>query len=188
MTSPTRRTFLKTTALGSATAALSARSWAQVAGANGDIRVAVIGLNGRGQNHLSSLKAVPGVRIAAICDVDTEVLERTATRLAKDGLTPQKFTDLRKLYESKDIDAVTIATPNHWHSLASIWACEAGKDVYIEKPISHVYNEGPLIIAAAQKYGRVAQSAGFREYGSARRDRCNNWCTPSDGARIQGEE
>jgi predicted dehydrogenase len=158
MTIPNRRTFLKTTALGSAAAALSAPAWAQVAGANSDIRVAVIGLNGRGQNHLNSLRLLPGVRIVAICDVDTEVLERTAVRLARNGLTPQKFVDMRKLHEAKDIDAVTIATPNHWHSLGAIWACQAGKDVYVEKPVSHNVWEGQKLVAAAKKYNRVVQA------------------------------
>ena len=158
MTSPTRRTFLKTAALAPAVGSLAARSWAQVSGANGDIRVAVIGLNGRGQNHLGSLRALSGVRIAAICDVDTAVLDKTADALAKYNLSPQKFTDLRKLFASKDIDAVTIATPNHWHSLAAIWACEAGKDVYCEKPVSHNIWEGRQLVAAAKKYNRVVQA------------------------------
>jgi len=166
MTSPSRRTFLKTAALAPAIGSLTARSWAQVQGANGDIRVAVIGLNGRGQNHLSSLRALSGVRIAAICDVDTAVLERTATGLAKYNLTPEKFTDLRKLFASKDIDAVTIATPNHWHSLAAIWACEAGKDVYCEKPVSHNIWEGRQLVAAAQKYNRVVQAGTQIRSGS----------------------
>jgi predicted dehydrogenase len=158
MTIPNRRTFLKTTALGSAAAALSGPAWAQVAGANNDIRVAVIGLNGRGQNHITSLSKIPGVRIVGICDVDTDVLERTAAKLAKDNLVPQKFTDVRKLLESKDVDAVTIATPNHWHSLGAIWACQAGKDVYVEKPVSHNVWEGRQLVAAAKKYNRVVQA------------------------------
>ena len=166
MTSPTRRTFLKTAALAPAIGTLSARSWAQVSGANDDIRVAVIGLNGRGQNHLASLRALKGVRIAAICDVDTAVLERTATELAKYNLSPEKFTDLRKLFASSSVDAVTIATPNHWHSLAAIWACEAGKDVYIEKPVSHNVWEGRQLVAAAKKYNRVVQAGTQIRSGS----------------------
>ena len=153
----TRRTFLKNSALLGAATVLSARSWAQVAGANGDLRVAVVGLNGRGQNHLTALGTIPGVRIAAICDVDTAVLERTAAKLAEDGLTPLKFTDLRELLASPDIDAITVATPNHWHALAGIWAMQAGKDVYLEKPISHNVWEGRQLVAAAQKYARVVQ-------------------------------
>ncbi len=158
MNSLTRRTFLKTTALGLAASALSARSWAQVAGANSDIRVAVIGLNGRGKNHLTSLAKVPGVRLVAICDVDTAVLEKTAADLAKTGLSPQKFTDIRQLLAMDGLDAVTIATPNHWHSLAGIWACAAGKDVYVEKSVSHNIWEGRQLVAAARKYNRVVQA------------------------------
>ncbi|HEX2860877.1 MAG TPA: Gfo/Idh/MocA family oxidoreductase, partial [Lacunisphaera sp.] len=157
MNTPTRRSFLKTAALG-ATTLLSARSWAQVVGANGDVRVAVVGLNGRGRNHLTSLRAVPGVRIAAICDVDTAVLERTAAALAKEGITPAKFTDVRTLLASPDIDAITIATPNHWHALMGIWACQAGKDVLVEKPVSHTIWEGRQLVAAAAKYNRVVQA------------------------------
>lgn len=153
-----RRSFLKTTALGLAGTALSARSWGQVTGANSDVRVAVIGLNGRGKNHLTSLRAVPGVRIVAICDVDTAVLERTAAELSKNGITPEKFTDLRKLFASPNVDAVTIATPNHWHSLAGIWAMQAGKDIYVEKPVSHNVWEGRQLVAAAAKYKRVVQA------------------------------
>lgn len=158
MITHTRRTFLKTAALGFAGATLSARSWAQVIGANNDIRVAVIGLNGRGKNHLASLRGIPGVRIAAICDVDRVVLDRTADQLAKDGLTPAKFTDVRALLGIPEIDAVTIATPNHWHALAGIWACEAGKDVFVEKPVSHNIWEGRQLVAAAAKYRRVVQA------------------------------
>lgn len=164
-----RRTFLKTALAGTA-AFLSARSWAQVAGANGDVRVAVVGLNGRGREHLRQLRAVPGVRIVAICDVDTAVLGRTAEALAKDGLMPEKFTDLRRLLDRPDVDAVTVATPNHWHALQGIWACQAGKDVYMEKPVSHNLWEGRQLVAAAAKYNRVVQAgmqvrsgAGLRE-------------------------
>jgi len=153
-----RRSFLKTATLAAATTAWSTRTWAQAAGSNSDVRVAVIGLNGRGRNHLASLRAVPGARIAAICDVDTAVLERTAAMLAKDGLAPAKYTDLRAVLAAPDIDAVTIATPNHWHALAGIWACQAGKDVFVEKPVSHNLWEGRQLVAAAQKYNRVVQA------------------------------
>ncbi len=158
MTTPSRRTFLKTATLATAATMLSARSWAQVAGAGSDVRVAVVGLNGRGRNHLTSLRAVRGVRIAAICDADTAVLDRVAAELAKDGLTPEKFTDVRVLLASPNIDAITIATPNHWHSLMGIWACQAGKDVYVEKPVSHNIWEGRQLAAAAKKYNRVVQA------------------------------
>jgi predicted dehydrogenase len=158
MNSLTRRTFLKNSALITAGAAFSARSWAQVAGANSDIRVAVIGLNGRGKNHLQSLARVQGVRIVALCDADTAVLEKTKANLGERGSTVKTFVDVRQLLASPDIDAVTIATPNHWHSLQAIWACEAGKDVYVEKPVSHNIWEGRQLVSAATKYNRVVQA------------------------------
>ena len=158
MTMTSRRVFLKTATLATAATVLSARSWGQVVGANGDVRVAVVGLNGRGRNHLTSLRALTGVRIVAICDVDTAVLDKTAAELAKEGITVEKFTDLRTLLASPAIDAITVATPNHWHSLMGIWACQAGKDVYVEKPVSHSIWEGRQLVAAATKYNRVVQA------------------------------
>ena len=166
----TRRHFLRHTALLTTATALTARSWGQVVGAHSDIRVAVVGLNGRGKNHLNSLSQIKGVRIVAICDADTAVLDRTAATLAKQSVTVKKFTDVRQLLASPDLDAITIATPNHWHSLMGIWALQAGKDIYIEKPVSHNVWEGRQLVAAAQKTGRVAQAgtqirsgAGLRE-------------------------
>src|SRR5882672_7927555 len=155
MTHLTRRSFLKTSAIATAGVVLSARSWGQVAGANSDVRVAVAGLNGRGKNHLKSLSEIPGVRIVAICDVDTAVLEKTAKSLPGGVKT---YTDILELLASPEIDAITVATPNHWHSLMGIWACQAGKDVYVEKPISHNIWEGRQLVAAAKKYDRVVQA------------------------------
>ena len=154
--STSRRTFLKTSALAAAGAALPARSWANVLGANDDIRVAVIGLNGRGMNHLSSLARISGVRVVALCDPDTAVLDRAKTR----GKLPdaKTYTDIRELLANREIDAVTIATPNHWHSLAGIWAVQNGKDVYVEKPVSHNVWEGRQLVNAAKKYDKVVQA------------------------------
>ena len=154
--STSRRTFLKTSALAAAGSVLPARSWANVLGANDDIRVAVIGLNGRGMNHVSSLARISGVRIVALCDPDTAVLERAKTR----GKLPdaKTYTDIRELLANRDIDAVTIATPNHWHSLAAIWAVQNGKDVYVEKPVSHNVWEGRQLVNAAKKYNRIVQA------------------------------
>lgn len=154
----TRRTFLQHSSLIAVSATWSARAWARVDGANGDVRVAVVGLNGRGRNHLKSLLAIPGVRLVALCDVDTAVLARVGADLAQSGVTPRTYTDLRALLDAPDVDAITVATPNHWHALASIWACQAGKDVYLEKPISHQIWEGRQVVAAAAKYGRVVQA------------------------------
>jgi predicted dehydrogenase len=155
MNHSTRRTFIRNTALIGAAAALSARSWGRVAGANSDVRVAILGLNGRGKNHYESLKQIPGVRVVALCDPDQAVLTR-AVNTWGGGMT--LYPDIRKLLASPDVDAITIATPNHWHSLAGIWACEAGKDVYVEKPISHNVWEGRQLAAAAKKYNRVVQA------------------------------
>jgi predicted dehydrogenase len=151
-----RRTFLKTGALAAAGAALPLRSWAQVLGANSDIRVAVIGLNGRGRNHLQSLAKIPGVRVVALCDADTAVLDKVKPTV--NGGNVKTYQDIRALLADKDVDAVTIATPNHWHSLAAIWALQAGKDVYLEKPVSHNVWEGRQLVAAASKYKRVIQA------------------------------
>jgi len=149
----TRRKFLQSSFLSAAACTLSARSWSQVRSANDDVRVAVIGINDRGGAHLSEYKKMEGVRIVALCDVDLNVLDRRA----KDLEGVQKIQDIRKLLESKEIDAVSIATPNHWHALATIWACQAGKDVYVEKPCSHNVFEGRKCVEAARKYDRIVQ-------------------------------
>jgi predicted dehydrogenase len=154
--STSRRTFLKTSALAAAGSILPARSWAQVLGANDDLRVAVIGLNGRGQNHLSSLARIQGVRVVALCDPDTAVLDRVKGKV--NGGNVKTYTDIRELLASRDVDAVTIATPNHWHSLAGIWAMQNGKDVYVEKPVSHNVWEGRQLVNAAKKYNKVVQA------------------------------
>src|SRR5437867_5423942 len=132
MKSFSRRSFLKGSLAGAAACALSPRSWAQVVGANDFVRVAVVGINGRGGSHISELGKIHGARVVALCDVDLQVLERPAQNL--EGV--QKYQDVRKLFENKEVDAISIATPNHWHSLMTIWACQAGKDVYVEKPCS----------------------------------------------------
>jgi predicted dehydrogenase len=149
----TRRTFLKTSVLAAAGSALSARSWGQVAGANGDIRIAVAGLNSRGKSLVDGFKAVPGCRVVALCDVDSAVLARASAAYGIPGVA-----DLRELLARPDIDAVGLATPNHWHALQTIWACEAGKDVYVEKPVSHNIWEGRQMIAALQQHNRLGEA------------------------------
>src|SRR5437762_367022 len=153
-----RRTFLKTTALSSAALALPARSWAQVAGANSDIRIAIVGFHGRGETHISEFGKMKGVRITALCDVDKSVLNNGAEKLKKSGAEIETYTDIRKLLESKNVDAISIATPNHWHALGSIWAIQAGKDVYVEKPVSHNVSEGRRIVEFARKYDKIVQT------------------------------
>ncbi len=153
-----RRSFIKKSVLGAAALGFTARSWSNVSGANGDIRIAVVGFNGRGGDHIQGFGKVGGVRLAALCDVDSNVLDREV-KLLKDRSTPvEAYTDIRKLLENKEIDAISIATPNHWHSLAAIWGIQAGKDVYVEKPVSHNVSEGRRVVEAARKYNRIVQT------------------------------
>lgn len=147
-----RRTFLSGAAAVGGSMLLPHRG---VLGANDDIRVAVIGFNGRGMGHISEVLAVRGARLVALCDVDPAVLARGVKAAEQGGASVQTYTDVRKLLESKEIDAITTATPNHWHSLIGIWACQAGKDAYVEKPISHNLWEGRQLVTAARKYNRV---------------------------------
>jgi predicted dehydrogenase len=155
-----RRSFLVKSAAATlaAGAARVPRAWAQPSGANDAVRVAVVGLHGKGAHHVQMLKAIPGVRIVALCDVDEAVLEKRAGELAADNIAVAKHVDVRRLLEEKDLDAVTIATPNHWHALMGIWACQAGKDVYVEKPVSHNVWEGRKLVEAAAKHGRIVQA------------------------------
>lgn len=160
----TRREFMKKAAVTAAGALLAPTImktplWGQNAPSN-RINVAVIGVNGHGMTHVRAYKqqAGKGVNLAAICDVDTAVLDRVAGGLDKEGIKVRTYTDLRSLYENKDIDAVSIVTPNHWHALASIWACEAGKHVCVEKPSSHNIWEGRKMVEAARKYQRMVQA------------------------------
>lgn len=153
MSALTRRQFLSGSLAAGAATILPRR----VFGANEAIRVAVIGFNGRGMGHIRELLAIPGVRLVALCDVDPAVLARGVREAEKGGAQVETYTDVRRLLESREIDAVTTATPNHWHALIGIWACQAGKDAYIEKPISHNVWEGRQLVKAARKYRRIVQ-------------------------------
>jgi len=153
----TRRDFLKTTIAAAGALSFTARSYAAAEGANSDIRIAVIGFNSRGQAHIKDYTSLKGVRITALCDVDSNVLQKGQAQLKDKVGEVETFQDIRKLLESKNIDAVSIATPNHWHSLAAIWAIQAGKDVYVEKPVSHNVWEGRQLVKAADKYRRIVQ-------------------------------
>src|SRR5580704_6634101 len=146
-----RRTFL----LG-ASLAMGARAADETA--NGKVGIGVIGLGGRGRDHLKYYSKLPEVRVVALCDVNTAQTERGAKIVENlQGTKPHIYQDLRKLFEDKDVDAVSIATPNHWHALATIWACQAGKDVYCEKPACYNIFEGSAMEAAARKYKRMVQ-------------------------------
>lgn len=165
-----RREFLTTTSLaagvlaagcsttGSSATAPRFTPKSRVIGANDEIRVAVVGFNSRGKDHISGFKKIKGVRLVALCDVDSDVLAKGKAELAKDGIQVETYSDVRKLLERGDIDAISTATPNHWHALIAIWGCQAGKDVYVEKPVSHNVWEGAQIVKAARKYGRIVQT------------------------------
>jgi predicted dehydrogenase len=133
------------------------------AGANERVGIALIGAGGRGRDHLPSLLALKDVEVTAICEVDDNAAAR-AVKIVEDktGRKPRLFRDVRELLESHSVDAVSIATPNHWHSLAAIWAVQAGKDAYVEKPISHNVWEGRRLIEAASKYNRVVTQGSQR--------------------------
>jgi predicted dehydrogenase len=165
-----RRSFLRATLLAGASVSLApalagrpaSRGRSSVPsrplGANGDIRFAVVGFNGRGAEHIRGLSRVEGTRLVALCDVDREVLAREMRKCQDRGQQVQGYDDIRRLLENPDLDAVSIATPNHWHALAAIWAIQAGKDVYVEKPVSHNVWEGRQLVAAARAYGRIVQT------------------------------
>ncbi len=131
---------------------------ARVLGANEDIRVAVIGVRIRGGSLIREFSAVPGVRLAALCDVDRQILGEQVKTLSDGGIKVAAVADPRRLFEDKNIDAVVVATPNHWHALLGVWACQAGKDVYLEKPIAHNVWEGRQVVRAARKYRRIVQT------------------------------
>ena len=159
-----RRDFIKQSAMGTAGIAfggigLGAKAYRSFIGSNETINVAVIGIRNRGKDHYRALSKVSNVNIAAICDIDQRLIPEAATEIEKlTGKKPLIETDYRKILDNKDINAVSIATPNHWHALQTIWACQAGKDVYVEKPVSHTLEEGRKMVEAARKYNRIVQT------------------------------
>lgn len=161
---PTRRDFVEQ-ALALAAAALAApavragdvRPAPQPSPANDVVRVAVIGCNGQGGNHIGEWLAAPGVELVAVCDCDPAAYEKQAKQFEKLDRKPEYVKDLRALLDRKDIHAVSIATPNHWHAVMAVWAMQSGKDVYVEKPCSHNVDEGRVITDWARKLGRMCQ-------------------------------
>jgi predicted dehydrogenase len=148
-----RRHFLMSTAVMTAGAAVRG-----LASPNGTIRMGVVGCGGRGGSHVEAWSSMSNVEIAALCDVDESHFAPKLKAIEKNGgKKPATYVDMRKMLEDKDIDAISIASPNHWHTLQTIWACQAGKDVYVEKPCSHNIFESQQIVAAARKYDRIVQ-------------------------------
>ena len=157
-----RREFVKKTGAASTVFAAftvaGTKSSQQVLGANDRIRVGVAGINGRGTSHIGGFAPMEGVEVSCLIDPDTRLFEsRTKMVRDKGGNTPTCVQDIREALEDKNLDVITVATCNHWHSLITIWACQAGKDVYVEKPISHNVFEGRKCVEAAAKYDRIVQ-------------------------------
>ena len=147
----TRRHFF----LGAATAAAAARVW----GANDKINVVIVGLGGRGTNHLDVYSRLPEARVAALCDVNQAARETAQARLARNGYTEKakEVEDMRQAFADPGVDAVSIATPNHWHALATIWAMKAGKDVYCEKPACYNIHEGLEMLRVSRELKKMVQ-------------------------------
>ncbi len=156
MTEKNRRSFLKTTAgaVAGMNLLIKQSGWS----ANDTVNVAVTGVRGRGGSHISGHQSLPNVNVVAMCDIDENVLNDRAQGFQKKyNKSVKKFTDYREMLEDPGIDVVSIATPNHWHSVMGIWACQAGKHSYIEKPLSHNIYEGRKLVEAARKYNCVVQ-------------------------------
>jgi predicted dehydrogenase len=159
-----RRNFLKTSAVMGAAMAAPALfvntgrakdERGRTVGPNDEIRTAIIGIRNQGKNHIKYHQAVPNVRVATLCDIDERLFAERAAMVP--GGKPKTVTDLRRVLDDKNIDCVLIAMPNYWHALATVWACQAGKDVYVEKPATYCIPEGRVMIAAAKKYDRIVQ-------------------------------
>jgi len=156
----TRRQFSSIVTAGAATAVVGLNTQsARAIAANDVLGVAVVGVNGRGGDHIGGFHGDKRTEIRALVDIDSAVANKRADQVEKmQGRRPEVFTDMRKAFELDSIDIVSTATPNHWHALCGLWAMQAGKDVYIEKPISHNITEGRMLVNAAAKYGRMCQT------------------------------
>ena len=153
----TRRSFLKKTAAG-AVALTHIDVHGRVLGANDKIRAAVAGINGRGKRHMQHLAKIPGVEVVYLADPDSSIFkERQKIVQEFGGNTPECMQDVRKALDDKNLDVLSIATCNHWHSLLTIWGCQSGKDVYVEKPLSHNVHEGRFAVEMARTYKRIVQ-------------------------------
>ena len=165
-----RRNFIKNTTIGTAALTVggvlpgfSARSYSRIIGANNKILVSMMGVNSRGKALASNFASQENCDVAHICDVDSRAITNCMEAIKdKQTLVPQGFGDFRKSLESKDIDALVIAAPDHWHAPASLLALQAGKHVYVEKPCSHNPHEGEMLVEAAKRYGKVVQMGNQR--------------------------
>ena len=156
-TKQNRRRFLKNSALVATTLATGRRAFAANS-PNERVRLAVLGLNGRGHYLAPRFAQLPNVEVAYLADPDSRLWGRTAASVEEiSGKKPESVQDFRSLLDRNDVDALVVATPDHWHVLPTVWACQAGKDVYVEKPLSHNIIEGKAAVSAARKYNRVIQ-------------------------------
>ena len=154
----TRRNFVTNAALGAGLAAAAPRKATGQASPSDTVNVGVVGIRGRGRTHMREFAEMPGVRVSYLCDVDERLFGEAVSAVERiDGYKPQTETDIRRLLEHDELDAISVATPDHWHALMTIWACQAGKDVYCEKPCSYTLREGRKMTEAARKYGRIVQ-------------------------------
>jgi len=158
----TRRNFLQTSsAVAGATFVISGtKASGRVIGANDRLRIGIAGLNGRGNSHMDGWLGQNNVELSHLIDPDENVLNRALKKVqsrTEGKYTTKGFSDVRKALEDKTLDAIWVATPNHWHSLITIWAAQAGKHVYVEKPMSHDCDEGRVVVEAQKKYGVVIQ-------------------------------
>ena len=158
--------FIKKTTVSSAALSIggtalgfSAKSYGNIIGSNDKIHVAAIGLNGRGNSMVGTIAKQKNTEVTCVCDVDSRTIPKAIESVKKAGQenTPSSEKDCRKVLENKIIDAIYIATPDHWHAPLTIMGCQAGKHVYVEKPLSHNPREGELAIEAARKYDRIVQ-------------------------------
>ena len=156
MSKLSRRDFIRGSMAVGAGLALAAPN-SRARGANDAIRLAVVGVGSQGSGHCKIFSGIEGVRLVAICDPDQGHIDRRVEDFKKKGQDVKGYVDVRELLEDKGIDVITSATPNHWHALVTIWACQAGKDVYIEKPASHEIWEGRQMVKAARTYNRIVQ-------------------------------
>ena len=161
MSKQTRRTFLKTTTAGAlfSTFAISGtKASGRVIGANDTIRIGVAGINGRGQSHIKEFAGRDNVQVTYLIDPDSRLFESRSEQVSsRGGNTPKCVQDVREALDDKSLDAISIATCNHWHSLMTVWACQAKKNVYVEKPLSHNIYEGRKAVEAARKNDRIVQ-------------------------------
>jgi predicted dehydrogenase len=183
MSSFTRRDLLKTSMAVSAGLTML-RPTSRVLGANDEIRIATIGVGGQGSYHTQVFSKIPGVRYVAVCDPDQFHVNARVKFFADQGVKVDGYTDMRRLLDRKDIDAITSATPNHWHALTTVWACQAGKDVYIEKPACHEIWEGRKMVEAARKYDRIVQ-IGTQKRSSEAHKAAFEWIRAGHIGKIQ---